>query len=95
VVVATRQSLQSGVEVDAEFTFVFALRGAKVGAWHIFLDRQALAAAGLASKKRAWRRSDLGSTQAWRPSHDVQDESVRARDLPHVEASRASPASCA
>ena len=50
VVVATRQSgrgKQSGVEVQAEFTFLFALRHGKIAEWRIFLrESQALAATG-------------------------------------------------
>jgi ketosteroid isomerase-like protein len=49
VVVATRQSgrgKQSGVEVEADFTFLFAIRDAKVAEWRIFVrESQALAAA--------------------------------------------------
>jgi ketosteroid isomerase-like protein len=51
VVVATRQrgrGKQSGVEVDAEFTFVFAVRGGKIAEWRIFVRQdQALDAVGL------------------------------------------------
>jgi ketosteroid isomerase-like protein len=51
VVVATHQrgrGKQSGVEVDGEFTFVFAVRGGKIAEWRIFVQRdQALEAAGL------------------------------------------------
>jgi ketosteroid isomerase-like protein len=51
VVVATRQrgrGKQSGVEVEAEFTFVFTVRQAKVTEWRIFVrESQALEAVGL------------------------------------------------
>jgi ketosteroid isomerase-like protein len=51
VVVATRQSgrgKQSGVEVEAGFTFLFAVRDGKIAEWRIFVrESQALAAAGL------------------------------------------------
>jgi ketosteroid isomerase-like protein len=51
VVVATRQSgrgKQSGVEVEAEFTFLFAIRDGKITEWRIFVhESQALAAAGV------------------------------------------------
>jgi ketosteroid isomerase-like protein len=47
VVVATRQSgrgKQSGVEVEADFTFVFTIRHGKITEWRIFVDEgQALA----------------------------------------------------
>jgi ketosteroid isomerase-like protein len=50
VVVATRQSgrgKQSGVEVKARFTFLFAVRDGKLAEWRIFVDEaQALAALG-------------------------------------------------
>jgi ketosteroid isomerase-like protein len=50
VVVATRQSgrgKQSGVEVEADFTFLFAIRDQKIAEWRIFVrESQALAAAG-------------------------------------------------
>jgi uncharacterized protein len=53
VVVVTRQSgrgKQSGVEVEAAFTFVFAVRGGKIAEWRIFVrEDQALAAAGIGS----------------------------------------------
>jgi ketosteroid isomerase-like protein len=49
VVVATHQSgrgKQSGVEVEAEFVFTFAVRDGKIAEWRIFIDEeQALAAA--------------------------------------------------
>lgn len=52
VVVATRQSgrgKQSGVEVAADFTFVFAIARGKISEWRIFVEEsQALAAVGLA-----------------------------------------------
>jgi ketosteroid isomerase-like protein len=52
VVVATRQSgrgKQSGVEVEAEFTFLFTVRHEKITEWRIFVrESQALEAAGLA-----------------------------------------------
>jgi uncharacterized protein len=48
VVVATRQSgrgKQSGVEVEADFTFLFAIRDGKIAEWRIFVrESQALAA---------------------------------------------------
>ena len=51
VVVATRQrgrGKRSGVEVDAEFTFVFTVRSGKIAEWQIFVRQdQALEAAGL------------------------------------------------
>jgi ketosteroid isomerase-like protein len=51
VVVATRQSgrgKQSGVAVEAEFAFLFAVRDGKIAEWRIFVrERQALAAVGL------------------------------------------------
>jgi uncharacterized protein len=51
VVVATRQSgrgKQSGVEVQADFTFVFTIAHGKVSEWRIFVhESQALAAAGV------------------------------------------------
>jgi ketosteroid isomerase-like protein len=51
VVVLTHQrgrGKQSGVEVEAEFVFVFAVRDGKIAEWRIFLDEgEALAAAGL------------------------------------------------
>ena len=51
VVVTTRQQgrgKQSGVEVDAEFTFAFAVREGKIAEWRIFLrEDQALEAIGL------------------------------------------------
>jgi uncharacterized protein len=51
VVVVTRQrgrGKQSGVEVDEEFPFVFAVRGGKITEMRIFLrEDQALEAAGL------------------------------------------------
>jgi uncharacterized protein len=51
VVVATRQrgrGKQSGVEVEADFTFVFTVRDGKITEWRIFVDEsQALAATGL------------------------------------------------
>jgi ketosteroid isomerase-like protein len=53
VVVATRQrgrGKQSGVEVEADFTFVFTVRDGKITEWRIFLhEDQALAALGLRS----------------------------------------------
>jgi ketosteroid isomerase-like protein len=52
VVVATRQSgrgKQSGVEVEADFTFVFTIASRKIREWRIFAhESQALAAIGLA-----------------------------------------------
>jgi ketosteroid isomerase-like protein len=52
VVVATRQSgrgKQSGVEVEANFTFVFAVRNEKIAEWRIFTrESEGLAAAGVA-----------------------------------------------
>jgi|SRR5215211_3221211 len=54
VVLATRQrgrGKQSGVEVDAEFMFVFAVRDGRIAEWRIFLDeKQALAAAGVGER---------------------------------------------
>ena len=51
VVVTTRQGgrgKESGVEVAAEFTFVFTVRSAKIVEWQIFMrEDQALEAAGL------------------------------------------------
>jgi ketosteroid isomerase-like protein len=51
VVVATRQrgrGKQSGVEVEANFTFVFTVRRGKIAEWRIFVhESQGLAAAGL------------------------------------------------
>jgi ketosteroid isomerase-like protein len=51
VAVATRQSgrgKQSGVEVEAEFTFLFAIREEKIAEWRIFVrESQDLAAVGL------------------------------------------------
>jgi uncharacterized protein len=50
VVVATRQSgrgKQSGVEVEAHFTFLFTLRDGKIAEWRIFVhEAQAFAALG-------------------------------------------------
>jgi ketosteroid isomerase-like protein len=52
VVVTTRQSgrgKQSGVEVEAEFTFVFAIRDERIAEWRIFVrESEGLAAAGVA-----------------------------------------------
>jgi ketosteroid isomerase-like protein len=49
--VATRQrgrGKQSGVEVEADFTFVFAVRDDKISEWRIFVhESQALEATGL------------------------------------------------
>jgi uncharacterized protein len=51
VVVATRQSgrgKQSGVEVEAQFMFLFTVRGGRIAEWRIFLtETQAMAAAEL------------------------------------------------
>jgi uncharacterized protein len=51
VVVTTRQigrGKQSGVEVEAEFTFVFAIRDKQIAEWRIFVhESEGLAAAGL------------------------------------------------
>jgi len=51
VVVATRQrgrGQQSGVEVEANFTFVFTVRHGKITEWRIFVhESDALVAAGL------------------------------------------------
>jgi uncharacterized protein len=51
VVVTTRQTgrgKQSGVEVEAEFTFVFAIRDKQIAEWRIFVhESEGLAAAGL------------------------------------------------
>jgi ketosteroid isomerase-like protein len=51
VVVATRQSgrgKQSGVDVEADFTFVFTIAHRKIREWRIFVhESQALAAIGL------------------------------------------------
>jgi ketosteroid isomerase-like protein len=51
VVVTTRQSgrgKQSGVEVEAEFTFVFAIRDEQIAEWRIFVrENEGLAAAGV------------------------------------------------
>ena len=51
VVVATRQSgrgKQSGVEVEADFTFLFTIRDGKIAEWRIFVrEDEALAAAGV------------------------------------------------
>jgi ketosteroid isomerase-like protein len=51
VIVASRQrgrGKQSGVEVDMEFTFLFAVREGKIAEWQIFVtEDQALKAAGL------------------------------------------------
>src|SRR5215207_9193378 len=51
VVVATRQrgrGKQSGVEVEANFTFVFTVRRGKITEWRIFVhESEALVAAGL------------------------------------------------
>jgi ketosteroid isomerase-like protein len=51
VVVRTRQTgrgKQSGVEVEADFTFVFTIAHGKIREWRIFVDEsQALTAVGL------------------------------------------------
>jgi ketosteroid isomerase-like protein len=51
VVVRNRQSgrgKQSGVEVDIEFTFLFAVRDGKIAEWRIFMrESEALHAAGM------------------------------------------------
>jgi ketosteroid isomerase-like protein len=54
VVVTTRQGgrgKQSGVEVETEFTFVFAVRDEKIVEWQIFIrEHQALQAVGLSEQ---------------------------------------------
>lgn len=54
VLVSTRQrgrGRQSGVEVDAEFLFVFTIRDGKIARWQIFLDEEAAQrAAGLGAR---------------------------------------------